>query len=106
MKKHKLWYTIFMEIPISIIKLISKNQFGFSEKAFLQLFDGRFDLEDLKNSILYGRLIKKERDEAGASAYKYIILGPSKSGELIYSCGKIIRRNGKEYFLITFHEVY
>jgi hypothetical protein len=55
-KKHKLWYTILMEIPITIIKLISKNQFGFSEKAYLQLFDGRFDLVDLKNSILYGRL--------------------------------------------------
>jgi hypothetical protein len=95
-----------MEIPITIIKLISKNQFGFSEKAYRQLFDGRFDLLDLKNSILYGRLIKKERDAESSSAYKYIIIGPSKSGELIYSCGKIIRANGKEYFLITFHEVY
>jgi len=95
-----------MEIPITIIKLISKNQVGFSEKAYRQLFDGRFDLLDLKNSILYGRLIKKERDAESASGYKYIIIGPSKSGELIYSCGKIIRTNGKEYFLITFHEVY
>jgi hypothetical protein len=97
-----------MEIPITIIKLISKNQFGFSEKAYRQLFDGRFNLLDLKNSILYGRLIKKERDaeSTSTSAYKYIIIGPSKSGELIYSCGKILRTNGKEYFLITFHEVY
>ena len=95
-----------MEIPITIIKLISKNQFGFSEKAYRQLFDGRFDLLDLKNSILYGRLIKKERDAESTSAYKYIIIGPSKSGELIYSYGKILRTNGKEYFLITFHEVY
>ena len=77
-----------MEIPIAIIKLISKNQFGFSEKAFLQLFDGRFDLEDLKNSILYGRLIKKERDELGIHAFKYIIIGPSKTGELVYSLEK------------------
>jgi hypothetical protein len=95
-----------MEIPITILKLISKNQFGFSEKAYLQLFDGRFDLLDLKNSILYGRLIKKERDEVSIRAYKYIIIGPAKSGELIYSCGKIIRTNGKEYFLITFHGVH
>jgi hypothetical protein len=95
-----------MEIPITILKLISKNQFGFSEKAFLQLFDGRFDLLDLKNSLLYGRLIKKERDAVSTSTYKYIIIGPAKNGELIYSCGKIIRTNGKDYFLITFHEVY
>ncbi len=95
-----------MEIPINIIKLISRNNFGFSEKAYNQLYEGQYDLVDLKNSILYGRLLKKERDEVGVSSYKYVIIGPSKSGKLIYSCGKIIKRNGKEYFIITFHEVY
>lgn len=72
-----------MEIPLTIIKLASKNKFGFSEKAFDQLYAGRYNLEDLKNSILYGRLIKKERDETGITNYKYIIIGPSKAGELI-----------------------
>ena len=95
-----------MEIPINIIKLISRNKFGFSEKAYNQLFEGRYGLDDLKNSILYGRLIKRERDEIGIASYKYIIIGPSKSGDLIYSCGKIIYRNEKKYFIITFHEVY
>jgi len=95
-----------LEIPINILKLISRNKFGFSEKAFNQLFDGRYDLDDLKNSIIYGRLVKKERDETRIASYKFIIIGPAKSGELIYSCGKIINRNGKKYFIITFHEVY
>lgn len=95
-----------MEIPLIIIKLVSRNKFGFSEKAITQLYEGRYNLEDLKNSILYGRLIKKERDETGISNYKYIIIGPSKGGELIYSCGKIFRRNEAEYFIITFHEVH
>ncbi len=95
-----------MEVPLNIIKLISKNKFGFSEKAFGQLYEGRFNLEDLKNSILYGRLVKKERDETGITTYKYIIIGPSKAGELIYSCGKIVRRNETEYLIITFHEVH
>ncbi|MDZ7375050.1 MAG: hypothetical protein ONB13_00370 [candidate division KSB1 bacterium] len=95
-----------MEVPLIIIKLVAKNKFGFSTKAFNQLYTGRYDLEDLKNSILYGRLIKKERDETGLTHYKYIIIGPSKAGELIYSCGKIIRRDDIEYFIITFHEVH
>jgi len=95
-----------VEIPLSVIKLVSRNDFGFSNKAYNQLYEGRYDLKDLKNSILYGRLIKKERDKVGVSSFKYVIIGPSKSGELIYSCGKIIKRNGKEFFIITFHEVY
>lgn len=95
-----------MEIPLRIIKLVARNKIGFSEKAFNQLFDERYDIEDLKNSILYGRLIKKERNETGISNYKYIIIGPSKAGELIYSCGKIIRRRETDYFILTFHEVH
>ena len=95
-----------MEIPLTVVKLVSRNRIGFSDKAFDQLYAGRYSLEDLKNSILYGRLIKKERDETGITNYKYIIIGPSKAGELIYSCGKIIRRKETEYFIITFHEVH
>lgn len=93
-----------MKVPDRIRKLVAEEKLSFSEKAILQLYNGPFDIEDLKNSILFGTVIKKERDEMGIARFKYTIIGPAISGALVYSCGKIRKREGREYFLITFHE--
>lgn len=58
----------------------------------------------MQNAIIYGKLIKKERDETGVAKYKYTIIGPALDGDPLYCCGKIRkRRSGEEYFIITFH---
>jgi hypothetical protein len=92
------------EIPNQIISLVKDHRVLFSAKARHQLDAGIFDTDDLVHSVLYGEVIKKERDEQKASQYKYTIVGPSRSGASIYSCGKIINLFEKIYFIITFHE--
>jgi len=59
-----------LQVPKKISALVSCNKIAFSEKAYEQLYDGPFTLEDLKNSILEGRLVKKEKDEMGLARYK------------------------------------
>ena len=93
-----------MKVPENIKKLVAAEQLSFAEKAIEQLYRGPFDIEDLKNSILFGTVIKKERDETGIAKFKYVIIGPAISGALVYSCGKVRKRAGQEYFIITFHE--
>ncbi|MBI3950069.1 MAG: hypothetical protein HY314_06405 [Acidobacteria bacterium] len=75
-----------------------------SEKAQSQLDTGSFSFDDLKHSILYGEVKKKERDERKKAKYKYTIIGPSEAGRAIYSCGKVMTVDGNVYFVITFHE--
>jgi hypothetical protein len=93
------------EVPVQIISLVKDHRVLFSAKARHQLDAGIFDTDDLIHSLLYGKVIKKERDEQKTSRYKYTIVGPSRSGTLIYSCGKIINLFEKTYFVITFHEM-
>jgi hypothetical protein len=93
-----------MRVPEEIIYLIERDLLLFPQKAEQLLEFGRFSFEDLKHSLLNGYVRKKERDETREAQYKYTIIGPARSGETIYSCGKIVRRQGKQYFIITFHE--
>ncbi|MEK6732533.1 MAG: hypothetical protein AABY55_02815 [Candidatus Omnitrophota bacterium] len=91
-------------VPNQIINLVKNHQVLFSGKARHQLDIGVFDTDDLIHSVLYGKLVKKERDEQQVSRYKYTIVGSSRSGISIYSCGKMISLFKKAYFIITFHE--
>lgn len=92
------------EVSKQIVDLIKDHRILFSAKARHQLDTGIFDTEDLIHSILYGEMVKKEKDEKKVTQYKYTITGPSRSGITIYSCGKIINLLKKAYFIITFHE--
>lgn len=92
------------DVPEQIINLVKQHRVIFSSKARHQLDVGIFDSDDLIHSVLYGKLVKKQRDEYRASRYKYTIVGPSCSGSSIYSCGKIINLLQNTYFIITFHE--
>ncbi len=91
-------------VPEGIIELVRNKRMILSQKARYQLDGGRLETEDLLNSIIYGRVLKKERDEKKRSQYKYTIVGPSKSGEGVYSCGKVVKVIDRKYFIITFHE--
>lgn len=91
-------------VPKQIASLVKHRQVLFSAKARHQLDMGDFDTDDLIHSILYGQVVKKEKDERKESQYKYTIIGPSHSGDSIYSCGKIVKLLEKTYFIITFHE--
>ena len=73
-------------------------------KAETQLENGKYDYDDLTNSILNGKVHKKERDEKKNSKYKYTIVGPALDGSILYSCGKVIQKEEYFYFIITFHE--
>lgn len=92
------------EVPNQIIGLVKDRQVLFSVKARHQLDTGIFDTDDLIHSVLYGEVVKRERDEQETAHYKYTIVGPSCSGTPIYSCGKIVSLFKKTYFIITFHE--
>mgnify|MGYP001579741763 CR=1 FL=1 len=92
------------EVPNRVIDLVKDRQVLFSMKARHQLDAGFFDTDDIMHSVLYGKLVKKERDEQEASQHKYTIIGPSRSGIPLYSCGKIINFLEKAYLIITFHE--
>ena len=92
------------DVPNQITGLVKNHQILFSAKARHQLDTGVFDTDDLIHSVLYGEVVKKERDEQKTSQYKYTIIGPACSGTPIYSCGKIINLFEKAYFIITFHE--
>lgn len=102
--RHQLNLSGVMQVPDEIQYLVNRDCIIFSRKANYFLKAGRFSFDDLKNSLLNGYVRKKERDETGEARYKYTIIGPALSGEEIYSCGKIVRRKGKQYFIITFHE--
>lgn len=91
------------EVPDQIIHLVKNRQILFSAKARHQLDTGIFDTDDLIHSILYGKVVKKEKDEQKDSQYKYTIIGNCSKGS-IYSCGKIITLLKKTYFIVTFHE--
>jgi len=91
-------------VPKQIASLVKRHQVLFSGKARHQLDVGNFDTDDLICSILHGEVVKKEKDERKESQYKYTIIGPSRSGKPIYSCGKIVKLLEKTYFIITFHE--
>lgn len=94
-----------MKIVSKQIKdLVKKRRVIFSNKARHQLDVDKFDSDDLINSILHGKVVKKEKDERREAQYKYTIIGPARSGVSIYSCGKIAKVLKKNYFIITFHE--
>jgi hypothetical protein len=93
-----------VNVPDRIRKLVMARQVGLSGKAQWQLATGPYDLDDLINSILSGVVAKKERDEKKQAKYKYTIIGPSLSGDPLYSCGKIMGGSHKIYFVITFHQ--
>lgn len=92
------------QVPKQIAGLVKDHLVLFSAKARYQLDTGIFDTDDLIHSLLYGKVVKKEKDEQQVSRYKYTIVGPSCSGVSIYSCGKITNLLKKAYFIITFHE--
>ncbi|MBU1121306.1 MAG: hypothetical protein KKF54_01225 [Candidatus Omnitrophica bacterium] len=91
-------------VPTQLKDLVRSHRVILSEKARHQLDLGKFDTNDLINSILRGKIIKKEKDEQRESQYKYTVVGPSHSGTHIYSCGKVVKLIKKNYFVITFHE--
>ena len=91
-------------VPGEVKKLVRQRKIIFSAKARHQLDNGRFYTGDLINSLLYGKLVKKERDEYHGGEYKYVIIGPAHSGAHVYSCGKIVQLHDENYFIITFHE--
>jgi hypothetical protein len=92
------------DVPNQVINIVKDHLVLFSAKARHQLDVGIFDTDDLIHSVLYGKVVKKEKDEQKISRYKYTIVGPSRSGISIYSCGKVINLHKKTYFIITFHE--
>lgn len=85
--------------------LVRSDRIRFSGKAAQSLMEGPWTLEDFRHSILCGHIDKRERDETRVAKYKYVIIGPALNGTPLYSCGKIIKRAGMEYFVITFHKV-
>ena len=91
------------DVPKQIVELVRGQCILLSEKARYALDTGNFDTDDLVYSIIHGKVAKKEIDETKQSYYKYIIIGPSKSGIPLYSCGKIVTVDQKKYFIITFH---
>lgn len=93
-----------MKTPENIINLIKRKRVSFSNKALKYLYSGKYSLADISNSIILGNLKKKEKDEQGKSKYKYTIIGPALNGDLIYTCGKILKLEGKNYFFITIHK--
>lgn len=92
------------KVPKEITELVQRRQILFSAKARRELDEGRCDSDDLMHSSIHGNVIKKERDEKKESQYKYTIIGPSRSGTSIYSCGKVVKLLRKVWFVITFHE--
>lgn len=92
------------EVPQEIIMLVKSRQVLLSGKARHRLDTDLFDTDDLIYSIAHGKILKKEKDEQGVSRYKYTVIGPSRGGNPIYSCGKVVQLNKKSYFIITFHE--
>ena len=96
--------TLLVKVPKRILELVMAKRIAFSGKAQWQLATGFFDFDDLINSILNGAVTKKERDEKKQAKYKYTIIGPSLSGQPLYSCGKIIGKTQKVYLVITFHK--
>jgi hypothetical protein len=92
-----------VSVPRTIVELVAARRLLFSAKAQRQLDTGRYSLEDLLHSILYGKIHKKERDELKEARDKYTIIGPSVGGPAVYSCGKIVTREGKRYLILTFH---
>lgn len=91
------------EVPEQIIMLVSQGLLEFSEKGYRQLFEGQYDENDIQNAIVFGTVVKKERDETKVAKYKYTIIGPSLTGDALYCCGKIRKKvDGKKYFIITF----
>jgi len=93
-----------VKVPDRILELVTARQVAFSKKAEWQLATGPFELDDLINAILHGTVTKKERDEKKQAKYKYTIIGPSLSGRLLYSCGKILSTPKRLYFVMTFHK--
>lgn len=93
-----------MKVPREIIYLANHDYILFSRKAENLLETGRYSFDDLKHSLVNGHVRKKEKDETGEAQYKYTIIGRARSGEKIYSCGKIVHRGRKRYFIITFHQ--
>lgn len=91
-------------VPESIRRLAAQGNVALSDKAERRLADDGFSFDDLLTSIIEGSVVKKEIDQTGVARYKYVIIGPSLSGRLVYSCGKVVSSNeGQEYFVITAH---
>lgn len=92
-------------VPEKILWLVSRGYIEFSGKGYKQLFAGTYDEDDVKNAILFGQVVKKERDETKVAKYKYTIIGPAQNGVSLYCCGKVRKKiSGEEYFIITFHD--
>ncbi|OGB99697.1 hypothetical protein A2V82_01125 [candidate division KSB1 bacterium RBG_16_48_16] len=92
------------KVPEQIVRLVSRGLIEFSEKGYRQLFEGPFDENDVQNAVIYGTVVKKEKDQTKVAKYKYTIIGPSLKGDPLYCCGKIRKKSDdKKYFIITFH---
>lgn len=81
------------KVPSQIVELVTHGKMVLSEKARRQADSYPwFTTVDLENSIIHGRVIKKEKDERKESKYKYVIVGPAINGSPVYSCGKVVKR--------------
>ena len=92
-----------MSIPFKIKALIEAGDVIFSFKSRLEIEEGHYDYEVFENSVLRGIIKKKEKDEKKRGQYKYTIVGPALNGDMLYSCGKVVKGVEKSYFVITFH---
>lgn len=89
---------------IKIKRLIISNQYIFTKKAELEMFEDSLTEEDVLESILNANGIKKVirsiSNHAAGKEKLYIIESFTYDGILIYSKGAIKRREGKEYFYL------
>jgi len=91
--------------PLTWIRtLIRSDNYGFSRHVSDYLDNGEFEVADIENSILNGKLTKAEQDEMHRSVdgKKYTIRGRCKSGLPFETVGKLMESgDGEYYFLIT-----
>ncbi len=97
-----------MDVLVQIKRAVLAGRYAFSEKARIEMEADSLTELDIAESILHAVAIYKKIRSTSAfrgqtKEYLYIIQSPNLEGLIIYTKGKLIRREGTEiyYFLVS-----
>ncbi len=93
-----------MDVLLTIKRLVLRHDVIFTRKAEDEMerddLDREMVVEAILNAPAIAKRIRSVNPRTGGKEYLYVILGVSFDGTVIYTKGKILKREGREVFYV------
>jgi hypothetical protein len=93
-----------VDVLVEIKRLVLRRRIAFTEKAAEEMARDDLDEDGVCEAILNAPCITKRlrstNPATGAKESLYVIVGMTYDGLVIYTKGKILKKNGRKYFYV------